>query len=251
MSSFFDTTESGLASLGLTGSLGRFYLAALSLGSATVQEVAREAGVGRTNAYTLLEKLRDDRLVTVVQKEGRTLIVAENPDVLARNLDDKQRALGAMLPDLRALYDKGASTPRFQVYDGVDGIKTVLNTVLAAQTDTVRGILSMQELLRSPGQAVIDHFIAERVTAGKWLHVLRSQSEETDDIWQDSDADLRRVRYTSAPDPFVMTLFLFDNKVGLISSRKENYGLIIESAEFANVQNALFDVMWAASAPSS
>ena len=45
-----------------------------------------------------------------------------------------------------------------------------------------------------------------------------------------------------------MTLFLFDNKVGLISSRKENYGLIIESQEFANVQNALFDVMWQASA---
>ncbi len=247
MSKFSDKTESGLAALGFTGKLGRFYMAALKLGSAPVQQVAREAGIGRTTAYSLLDKLKDDKLVTLVQKGGKTHMVAENPDVLARNLDDKQRALSAMLPDLRSLYDKGESAPRFQVYDGVDGISTVLNTMLTSETDTVRGILSMQELLASPGREVIDHFVAQRVAAGKWLHVLRSKAEETDDIWHDSDAEMRRVRYTSAAEPFVMTLFLFDNKVGLISSRKENYGLIIESSEFANVQNALFDVMWQAS----
>ncbi len=247
MSKFSDNIESSLASLGLSGKLGRFYLAALKLGSAPVQQVAREAGIGRTTAYSLLEKLKDEKLVTLVQKSGKTHMVAENPDVLARNLDDKQRALSAMLPDLRSLYDNGESTPRFQVYDGVDGISTVLNTVLTSDTEIVRAILSMQELLASPGREVIDRFVAQRVAAGKWLHVLRSKAEETDDIWQDSDDEMRRVRYTSAAEPFVMTLFLFDNKVGLISSRKENYGLIIESSEFAKVQKALFDVMWQAS----
>ena len=248
MSKFFDNLEGNLTSLGLSGKLGRFYMAALKLGSAPVQQVAREAGIGRTTAYSLLEKLKDDKLVTLVQKGGKTHMVAENPDVLARNLEDKQRALSAMLPDLRSLYDNGESTPRFQIYDGVDGISTVLNTVLASETEVVRGILSMQELLSSPGREVIDRFVAQRVSAGKWLHVLRSKAEETDDIWHDSDEEMRRVRYTSAAEPFVMTLLLFDNKVGLISSRKENYGLIVESSEFAKVLNALFEVMWQASA---
>ncbi|CAE7235313.1 unnamed protein product [Symbiodinium microadriaticum] len=251
MSKFFDSLERDLEALGLGGRLGAYYIAALKMGSAPVHTIAREAGIGRTTAYALVERLRDEGLVTLVQKSGRTHVVAENPDVLSRNLETRKQRLAGMLPTLRALYQEGDVTPRFQVYEGVEGIETVLNTVLLAETQTVRAILSMQELMRMPGLDVIDRFASRRVTAGKWLNVLRSRVEETDDIWPDSAADLRRVRYARADAPFVSNLFLFDNKIGVISSRRENYGLILESHEFANLQIALFDVMWEQSSGAS
>ncbi len=47
-----------------------------------------------------------------------------------------------------------------------------------------------------------------------------------------------------------MTQYVYDNKVAIISSRKENYGVIIESREFADLQSMLFEMLWNASTPA-
>lgn len=41
-----------------------------------------------------------------------------------------------------------------------------------------------------------------------------------------------------------MTVYLYDNKVGIIGTEKENFGMIIESLDFYQTQKNLFDVLW-------
>ncbi|GEM_PF-3348417 len=45
-----------------------------------------------------------------------------------------------------------------------------------------------------------------------------------------------------------MTTYLYDSKVGLISTQKENFGMIIESKEFYQTMNNLFESLWQISA---
>jgi hypothetical protein len=45
-----------------------------------------------------------------------------------------------------------------------------------------------------------------------------------------------------------MTSYIYDNKVSIISSRRENFAMTIESEEFALMQRNLFEVFWASSA---
>lgn len=247
MSKNIDRMERGLARIGLTGKPARFYIAALELGEASVQEVARKCGVTRTTAYALLEKLVQEGVVTQIQKQGRTHVVAENPDILLRNLDDRREALEDLLPELKSLHAASATHPRFRLYEGVEGIRTVLNTVLLAETDVLRGMLSMKELFEFPGEKELNRFIEKRVETGKALRVIRAQSEEVDSVWGTSDAELREVRYAPTPAPLQMTTFIYDNQVAIISSKRENFGLIIESEGYANVQNTLFETLWLAS----
>lgn len=245
----FDNYEIGLARIGIAGKRARFYLSALQLGEASVQEVASHCGVTRTTGYALLDKLLEEGVVTQVQKEGRTCVVAENPEVLLHNLEDRRAALTDILPELRSIYAGGTVGPRFRLYEGVEGIRTVLNTVLLAKTDNLRGMLSMKELLQFPGEEELSRFIVKRVEAGKTLHVIRSSSEEVDDIWGSSEEECREVRHTPTSSPLMMTTFIYDDQVAIISSKRENYGLIIESEGYATVQNTLFEALWMASQP--
>ncbi|MDO8839351.1 MAG: helix-turn-helix domain-containing protein [Parvibaculum sp.] len=242
--------ENKLAALGLTGKRARFYLAALELGDETVTAVAQQAGIERTTAYALFEKLLEDGLVTQVERGGRTHVVAEDPDVLARNLAEKQRTLDEILPDLRAIHARTHGAPRFRLYDGAEGVRTVLHAVLAVPLPEILGILSMRELLAVPGPKVLRRFIAERVKSGTRLRVIRAQSEETHRIWQGGEEELREVRFAPSSDAFRITTFIFGSKVALISSRRENYGLIVDSEEFAGLQRALFETMWQTSTPA-
>ena len=242
--------EHKLAALGLVGKKARFYLAALELGDETVTRVARQAGIERTTAYALFEKLLEEGLVTRMERGGRTHIIAEDPDVLIRNLEDRQRSLNDILPELRAIYTRTHGAPRFRLYDGKEGIRTVLNAVLAAPVPEICGILSMRELLAVPGPKALRDFINARVANGRRLRVIRSQSEETHDIWRQSDEELREVRHAPSSDAFRITTFICGGMVALVSSRRENYGLIVDSEEFAGLQQALFETLWQTSHPA-
>lgn len=242
--------EHKLAALGLIGKRARFYLSALELGNETVTKVAQHAGIERTTAYAIFEKLLEDGLVTRMDRGGRTRVIAEDPDVLARNLEDRQRHLNDVLPDLRALYARTQGAPRFRLYDGADGIRTVLNAVLETPQPEICGILSMRELLAVPGPKALRDFIKARIAKGTRLRVVRSQSEDTHDIWRGGEEELRQVRYAPSSDAFRITTFICGSMVAVISSRRENYGLIVDSDEFAGMQRALFETLWQTSRPA-
>lgn len=244
MSIFFDTYKRDLARIGIVGAKARFYLSALELGEETVSAVAKHCGATRTNAYALLEKCLEDGLVTQVQRGKKTFIVAEHPSVLLRNLDDKREALASFLPNLTRLYQSADHRPRLRVYDGVEGVRSVLNYVADAQSDEILGILSMKELQAFPGFEEFEFFITKRIHAGKQLRVIRSASEETDAVWETSASDLRTVRYTATPEPLVMTTFIYDDSVAVISSERENFSMVVESPEFSKVQRSLFEALW-------
>lgn len=46
-----------------------------------------------------------------------------------------------------------------------------------------------------------------------------------------------------------MGYWIYGNKVAFISSRKESFGFIIESAELATMLRTQFEVLWKASKP--
>ncbi len=44
-------------------------------------------------------------------------------------------------------------------------------------------------------------------------------------------------------------MYVYGNKVALLSTRQENFGMIIESDEFATHQRQLFEALWQISSP--
>jgi sugar-specific transcriptional regulator TrmB len=244
--------ESKLARIGISGTLFKLYAAAIELGEAPISEVAARAGLVRTTAYDALSRLEQEGLVVLENRGSKRYVVAEDPTVLLERLEARRQMLGELMPQLRSLYNRVKGKPGLRFYEGAEGIRTALWDTLTVTSDpkVLRGILSMGELSETPGLEEMERFIAARAAKGIWLKVIRSIQKDVEPIWPSSLSDLRDLRYAPTEMVLSMTTFIYDNRVCLISSRRENYGLIIESEEFAAMQRQLFDALWAVATPT-
>ena len=235
-----------LVQLGLQETEAKFYLAALELGQASVRDVAAKAGISRTNAYDVFARLLEQGLVTQVGTASNRimLVAAEPPEHLIELFDARRRKLDGLLPELRSLYNRASGKPRVRFYQGPEGIKVVLNDTLTARDKKLLGILSMRDLYEVPGREWMDDLVRRRIEAEVFLRVIRSPAKDIPHVWPDSAADLREVRFASRTMVFTMTSYIYDDKVAIISSRRENFAMTIESEEFAMMQRNLFEMFW-------
>jgi HTH-type transcriptional regulator, sugar sensing transcriptional regulator len=239
--------EAWLAQAGISGKLYRAYMASLELGQATINQIAARAGLGRTTAYSIIERLQEEGLVRIVDQAEKRFVVPEDPQVMLQRAEARRRTLSDLMPELRALYNMSRVKPEIRFYEGEAGVATVLWDTLTARSKLLRGILSMKELLESPGFDKMQEYIAKRIERGVALKVLRSSAEDTDSIWSAPGTDLRELRYAPAHINLAMTTYVYDDKVAIISSKREDYGLIIQSQDFAHLYSAMFDGLWAIS----
>lgn len=243
--------ENVLARIGIEGKLAKFYLAALALGEATVHEVAQKAGVTRTNAYDLLDGLLRAKLVSRLEKSGKYFVVAEDPKVLIRLTQDRLRDIELILPILRSTYNGSATKPRIHFYEGIEGIQNILSDTLECRDRSLSAVLTMMNLFGLPGREYMEKYIATRIAKGISLRVVRAPSEEArENIWATNAEEARELRYAPTGINFSMNLILYDDKVAIMSSIREDFGMIIESQEFHHLMDSLFTVLWHASSAS-
>lgn len=233
-----------LAQFGLTPNQTKIYLALLELGEAKVQDISKKAMILRPTTYEVMEQLKEIGLVTQYNKQGVRLYMSEPPKKLHQILVNKQQSISNILPELESMYNIGGFKPKMKYYEGLAGYKTVYEDTLNAKSKQLHGILSMQDMFDKLGEKYMDDYIARRIAAGVHLSVIRIGPQEVKPIWPESPTELRQVRYAPKNFVFPLTMYVYDNKVSLMSSKRENFGLIIESREFMQTQKALFDVLW-------
>ena len=247
------TIDEALVGLGLTPKEARFYVAALELGQAPVREIARTAKISRTNAYDVLARLVEQGLVAFAEglPGQNRLVTAQRPDHLLDMIEHRRNLALDVLPELKLLHNRSRSTPRVRYYEGLDGIKNVLNETLGCANKQLLGILSMRDLYEVPGREWMDDQVRRRIEAGVYLCAIRSPERDLHDLWPDSPEDLRELRHAPSGRIFNMTTYIYDDKVAIISSRREHFAMTIESADFCATQRHLFEVLWAASEPAA
>jgi len=136
------------------------------------------------------------------------------------------------------------SKPVISFYEGLEGIKTVFEDTLKAHNKLLRGILSMEDLYKVPGKKYMDDYVKRRIAAGYELRVIRSKPKEVAPDWPAGETEHRDLRYPPTNMVFEMTTYIYDNKVGLISTEKENFGMIMESSEYSKNMGHMFEALW-------
>lgn len=243
--------ERVLIGLGFHESEAKFYVAALELGQSPISDIARKAGISRTNGYAVFARLLEQGLVVEVGGASKKtmLIAAEEPERLLELFEARRQKINEAFPELKSLHNRSRTKPRVRFYQGLDGIKQVLNDTLAVRDKHLLGILSMRDLYEVPGREWMEDLVRRRIAAGVFLRVIRSPSKDVPSIWPPSEGDLREVRFAPREFVFAMTSYIYDDKVALISSRRENFAMTIESEEMATMQRHLFEMFWHACPP--
>lgn len=236
--------QSVLHELGLKKNKGVVYLAALETGSGTVIDIAKKAGLPRTTTNEIIQQLADLGLISYAVQGRARVYTAESPDKLKLLLKERERQVQTILPELKSLANTAGRRPRVRMYDGIEGVKAVFEDTLTVSDKQLSGILSMEDLYKTPGKAFMDDYVQQRVDRGINLRVIRSQAKEVEETWPSSNQEARELRYAPEGLVFPMTIYLYDGKVGIIGTQKEHFGMIIESRDFYLTQKNLFETLW-------
>ncbi|KAA0684864.1 transcriptional regulator TrmB [Azospirillum brasilense] len=242
--------EEKLSRIGISGTLYKLYLTTIRLGGGSVTEVAAGAGMARTTAHDALAKLEAEGLVRFVDHGKRRFVVAQDPGILLERSEARRQMLEDVMPVLRSMYHHENGQPNVRFHPGPEGIRTVLWETLSGEEKELRATLSMRELMVEPGLEEMERYLKERARRGIWLRVIRSEERDIAPIWPSSQEERRELRYAPATYNLAMTCFIHGSKVSVISSARESYGLILDSADFAAFQASMFDAMWSLSTPA-
>ncbi|MBT6254016.1 hypothetical protein HOI83_02185, partial [Candidatus Uhrbacteria bacterium] len=114
---------------GLSDREARVYLVSLSLGSASVQEIAHAAQIMRTTAYNVIDGLIERGLMKSIDAGGKRLLSAASPEkivtMLKRQAEDligKIDVVESALPEFLAIENKKKDKPRVYFFEGKEGI---------------------------------------------------------------------------------------------------------------------------------
>lgn len=116
----------------------RVYLILLSLGPSPVRKIAQATGINRGTTYDILKNLMKQGLVVYHHKEKHQYFFAEDPlkleHALEGRMEEMQRLrihVQAIIPELQSMYNRGGGKPVARYYEGLPGVKNILQDVLA------------------------------------------------------------------------------------------------------------------------
>jgi len=250
------TLELKLKELGLADKEARVYLASLELGSDTVQNIAKKSGVNRATVHVIImEKLIKKGLMSSLKKDKKTFYQVESPEQLMRllreqeeNLKHKKEDFKKFLPELETLYNIAEEKPKVRFFEGKEGLISIRDDYFKAKDKEVLSVYALDEEKNIFSAEERREGYEKRISKNIKLKIIYSTSEpETVDQAGIDKARLLEKRVLPKEKfPISSSLFIYDDKVSIVSLKGKLVGVIIENKEISNTLRLIFNLAWEA-----
>ena len=235
-----------LQKLGLTEKEAIIYVNALSLGTFSVSSIAHKTGIKRPTCYIVLDELAKKNLVTRVPRAKKAFFTAENPELLLKQANEKVSIIENTLPYLKSLISTDKKEPLIKYYTGQNGVRKIFDEILKCKSKKYLFIGSGKDVIEITGKVYIDGWLEKRnkkQIEGKSIRM--KKTEVDDDLYQKQP----HVELRLAPENIHIsdTIFVYDDKVAVLSAAQENFGFVVNSNNFSQTMNALFSALWSIS----
>ena len=118
----------------------KVYIAAMKLGTSTMQKIAKLSGVNRATTYVAVEALMHRGLMSSVTKGKKRYFTVEDPEKIQSilekerlELSEKEKTVGSVMPKLAEMFSitHGAGQkPQVRFYEGKEGLNIVREEIL-------------------------------------------------------------------------------------------------------------------------
>jgi sugar-specific transcriptional regulator TrmB len=238
-----------LTAMGFNEKAAKVYLAALGNGTASVQTLARKAGLKRSTAYPYIEDLLQQGLLEKVPSGKKEYFRASHPQLLQQRAEKHLEAIKANLPDLLALNSGLPGKPKITLLEGKKGLEQIYNEII--QANSIRFWSNLSKF-----QRMFPDFF-EKVSEG-----IGSNQIRTKELVSDTPEARRSGKiaygmagkfYTAKLGPkegFENDSVIFGNVVCLFRLHEyELFVVRIEDATIARTMKTLFDMAWQSAKP--
>ncbi len=240
-----------LKKFGLSEKEGNVYLSCLELGETTATDISIKSNLPRTLIYDILERLIDLGLVSYNIKANKKHFIASEPKELLRILKEKEESIEEILPNLEELQKlKGIKRPKVEIYEGKEGMKTVMNNILRTGVKEFLAYGSSRSSFEII-PAFMENWHKERIKQKVLMRILYNNTKSAREKVKKKPESLKYTKYKFMPielESPTATL-IYDNKVVLQSWTKEPFAVMIENEEMANNQRKYFGELWKIAKP--
>lgn len=244
--------KSSLSQLGLRERQIDTYLALLQMGEAMVQDLANKTKIKRTTVYSILDGLVSKGLAVFVDKGFHRFYYAENPKKVLiyfkdqkENIQNQEKKFSEILPELSGLYNLSGTKPKIRYYEGVEGLKQIYEeTLLLWPKEEILAYGQAELIHKILGDEWVKNYLARRRKAKIFQRaIIEDSTLGREHQKNDKNENRQTVLVPQDKFPFVNEINIFGNKLSIVSF-KEQIGVIIESADVAKTQRAIFELAW-------
>lgn len=240
-----------LQRLGLNTNEAKIYVALLRAGEALVSEITRATEIPRSTVQFSIEEMRAKGLVSHYSKRHQTYWVAQSPNHLLADLEERHALLERALPEMRRLRHTSDERPRCLHYDGVSGVCAILQEVAHAHYETkLYGAFAELANLLEP--ATITDFFTDMRAQHVPMQVLIPQSDYAEELRRHLLPGTHSLRFSADEDGLSALFVIFGNQLGIIGCQSQWFqGILYEDRAVADTARSLFATKWEQGCPVS
>lgn len=238
-----------LQDLGLSEKEARIYLAALEIGRATADQLAKHAKIKRPTAYVQLESLMKMGLMSTYEEDKKTYFAPESPEFLRRLLEKqqetiqtKENGLARLLPDLMRQFESAGERPVVRFFPGKEGIHAVREQALKTREKKIYTVFSPKHMAKIFSEKYLDDFTDRRKALG-----IYSQGIYIHEEWfKKAGLDALTERRYMPPEvlPLTIDIRVYDDITAIFSLEGSLFAMEIQSKQIAESMKMIFNFLW-------
>ena len=233
-----------LRAYGLSEKEAIVYTALLQIGPATANQTSEKADLVRTTTYDVLKTLREQGIVSVITKNKILHYEAAEPEKLIQILEEKKNSVAGIIEQLKRLKNPSTTNkPKFELYEGKEGIKTVYQNILeeGKSLQAISNTKKVTELLPH----YVPNFIQQRSNKGISIQLLSEETIEAQQLQKKDRKEKRETRILEELKDIPISQYIYGDNVAVISTNPSDpLGIIIRNKDYAKAQSQIFNIVW-------
>ncbi|MEK9151428.1 MAG: helix-turn-helix domain-containing protein [Patescibacteria group bacterium] len=252
--------EQILHTLGIGSVEASVYNTLVESGPVSAGFLARKMHIPRSSLYGYMETLRLKGLVRQSHTYDKKIWQAEPVETIGsliqndiESLIKTQEKFLVALPDIQKKYVAASVAPTVTHFEGVEGMRQMFRDILLCHDIKTVALWSMKDAVHFLGREFMEELNTKRVKSRISLRVIWPKEKMVDvsrfEFLIHDKKFLRDIRIAPANITTSIGYWVYNNKTLFISSKKESFGFIVESAELADMLRKQFEVFWEMSKP--
>lgn len=235
--------------LGLSSKEASVYAACLEYGPLRAKDISDQTNVNRGTVYDIAKALFKKGLFSTTQKKRVTYFLANSPEAYLKKLEDQVKLVKQAVPEIDNIIKNSTYRPTLRFYEGREGIQAMYEEQLNCKNKNLLYFASSKDIFGSVGIDFMRYYTHKRARRHIVTKGINDPNGEVDDKEvhhsTHTDAKLLRTVKIGSPDvSFPGMMMIYDNKVAFASTKKENFGFVLESEDFTHMMKQYFEVLW-------
>lgn len=222
----------------------KVYLVCLAESGLSAKEISGKTNLIRTTIYGILDSLINKGIISSVDKEGIKFFQSASPKELLNILDQKREKIKSIIPELEKYQKKSQVKYKVEVFEGINGIKSITNDIISKENETIK-VMGIGQKWLEFSEVFTKVYYRKKKENNVWTKTILADNQEERKFLKEKKFINSKIRFMKDIDFGNTVTYIYHDKVSFVVYDKEfPRGFLIKDKDFNKVQNELFDKLW-------